>query len=182
MSPTGRFHLLFSLVAVALGAIVVFLPKGTRWHRTLGHGYVWCMVGVVGTSFAMYGLTGRVTPFHGAALVAGLTVVGGMWSALGRRPRGGWIEAHARWMAWSYVGLLAALVAESLTRFAMPALRSVLETNDLWSLFWTLVAVGSFGTFGLGAWVIRKRLAAAVAATPAAMRRERDALRDADVP
>ena len=177
MSVTGAFHLVFSLLAVLFGALVTMLPKGTRWHRTWGHGYVWCMTGVVATSLSLYRLTGRVTPFHLAAVVAGGTLLAGMWSVLLRRPKKGWIHAHATWMAWSYVGLLAALVAESLTRFAMPALAGVLERGALWPVFWTLVALGSVATFGAGAWLIRTRLPATVGATPAAMRREREELR-----
>jgi uncharacterized membrane protein len=174
MSPTGTFHLIFNLGAVLLGAVVMWLPKGTRWHRAWGHGYFWCMAGVVGTSFAMFSLTGRVTPFHFAAVVAGLTLLGGMWTALRRRPKKYWINAHATWMAWSYVGLLAALVAESLTRFVMPALEETLAQSELWPAFWTVVAIGSFGTMGLGAWQIRKRLPAAIRSTPQAMRRDRE--------
>jgi uncharacterized membrane protein len=178
MSTTGTFHLIFCGGAIVLGAVVLALPKGTRWHRAWGHGYFWCMVGVVGTSFAMYGLTGRVTPFHLAALIAGVTVVNGMLTVLRRQPKGYWIGAHATWMAWSYVGLLAALVAESLTRFIMPALAETLEQNALWPIFWILVAVGSLGTMWIGALQIRKRLPAAVRSTPAAMRIEREQLRE----
>lgn len=177
MTPTGTFHFIFCLIAIATGALVLRLPKGTRWHRTVGHGYVWSMLGVVGTSFSMYNLTGTVTPFHLAAVVAALTIGGGMWTVLRRRPKQRWIEAHAAWMAWSYVGLCAALVAESLTRFVMPALASRLEWASLRPLFWTLVVVGSLAVIGTGAWLIRRRLAAAIASTPAAMRRERQAAR-----
>ena len=179
MSATGAFHLVFSLLAVLFGALVMMLPKGTRWHRTWGHGYAWCMTGVVATSLALYNLTGRVTPFHLAAVVAGGTLIAGMWSVLRRRPKKVWIRLHATWMAWSYVGLLAALVAESLTRFAMPALEEVLDRGALWPAFWTLVALGSVATLGAGAWLIRKRLPATVAATPAAMRMEREELQGA---
>ena len=177
MSPMGSIHFIFSLVAIVAGAAVLGLSKGTRWHRTLGHAYVWAMVGVVGTSFAMFNMTGRFTPFHFAALVAGVTIIGGMWTVLGRRPKGQWIEAHGTWMAWSYVGLMGAFVAESLTRFVMPALRETLEANALLPAFWTLVAVGSFFAVGVGARLIRRRLPAAVAATPQAMRKERSDLR-----
>lgn len=177
MSPLGVVHFVFSLLAIALGAIVMLLPKGTRWHRTWGHGYFWCMIGVVATALALYNLTGGVTPFHLAAVVGGATVLAGLWSVLGRRPRKMWITAHATWMSWSYVGLLAAFVAESLTRFAMPAVEGVLERNALWPAFWTLVAVGSAATLAAGGWLIRRWLPDAVAATPAAMRGERDALR-----
>lgn len=176
MTPTGTFHVLFSLGALLLGAAVLLLPKGTRWHRTWGQGYAWCMLGVIATSFAMYNLTGRLTPFHLAALVGGVTLAGGMWTVLGRRPRKHWIEAHAIWMAWSYVGLSAALVAESLTRFVMPLIVDTLERNAWWPAFWILVAAGSFGVFAVGGWLIRVRLPAAVKGTPAAMRREREDL------
>ncbi|MEZ4424276.1 MAG: DUF2306 domain-containing protein [Gemmatimonadota bacterium] len=180
MSPIGTVHLVFSLLALVLGAVVLRIPKGTRWHRTWGHGYVWCMIGVIGTSFAMYRLTGRPGPFHLAAVVGGVTVAGGLWTALGRRPPKHWILAHATWMAWSYVGLCAAFVAESMTRFVMPLIAPSLQANALWPLFWTLVAVGSFSVFGVGAWLIRKRLPGAVAGTPAAMRRDRELLRAAE--
>ena len=179
MSATGVFHLTFSLLAVGFGGLVVFLPKGTRWHRTWGHGYVWCMVGVVATSFALFNLTGRITPFHVAAVVAGVTVLAGTWTVLARRPRKAWIEAHATWMAWSYVGLLAAFVAESATRFGMPLLQDVLERTALWPAFWALVAVGSFGTFAVGAFVIRRRLPGSIRSAPAAIRRERESLASA---
>lgn len=173
MTPTGAIHLVFSLLAVGLGATVLLLPKGTRWHRTWGQGYAWSMVGVVATSFAMYNLTGRVTPFHFAALISGASIVGGMWTVLGRRPKKHWIAAHARWMAWSYVGLVAALVAETSTRLVMPALAATLERSAMWPMFWTVVTLASLGVFGAGAWLIRARLAAAVSGVPESMRSDR---------
>lgn len=173
MSTLGLLHVIFSLVAIAFGAVVIFLPKGTRWHRSVGHGYVWAMVGVVATSFSMFQLTGRITAFHGAALVAAITLVGGMSTALGRRPKKLWIQAHAAWMAWSYTGLCAALVAESLTRYAMPILEARGVLDDRWGLFWTLVAFGSGGVFFVGAMLMRRYMPASLAATPAAMRADR---------
>lgn len=175
-SPIGTVHLVFSLVAVALGTVVVLLPKGTRWHRTCGHGYAWSMVGVVVTALVLYNLTGRITPFHIAAVIAGITLAAGLWPVLARRPRRGWIDAHAGFMSWSYLGLLAALVAESLTRFVLPLVAESLDRSALWPAFWTLVAIGSFGVLGAGAWVIHRRLPAAVQSVPAAIRREREQL------
>lgn len=162
MSAIGAVHFTFSLLAIVLGAVTLRLRKGDRWHRTWGHGYVWSMLGVVATSFAMYDLTGRVTPFHIAAIVAGLTILAGMWSVLARRPSHEWISAHATWMAWSYVGLMAAFAAESLTRFIMPALEDDLTRRALWPAFWILVGVGSFATGAFGAWLIRRRLGPAI--------------------
>lgn len=173
MTPVGTVHLVFSLLAVLFGAIVLRLPKGTRWHRTWGQGYCWMMIGVVATSFSMYGLTGHVTPFHGAALVAAITLAGGMWTVLRRRPRADWIRAHAMWMAWSYIGLCAALVAESMTRFAMPALQARGVLAGRWALFWSLVVVGSVAVIETGKRLIRSHLDASVAGAPAAMREDR---------
>ena len=48
----GTIHLVFSLIAMVLGGTTLSLSKGTRWHRTWGHGYVWAMAGVVGREVA----------------------------------------------------------------------------------------------------------------------------------
>ncbi len=134
------------------------------------------MLGVVVTSFSLYNLTGRLSPFHGAALISAITIAVGMWTVLRRRPRVNWIEAHATWMAWSYLGLCGAAVAESLTRVAMPVLQRQGVLDGRWGLFWTLVAVGSASVFIVGGPMIRRKLPASVAKTPAAMRAEREAL------
>jgi hypothetical protein len=68
VSTIGSIHLVFSPLAIAFGGFVLRWPKATRWHRTWGHGYAWSMLGVVATSFPMFNLTGRVTPFHLPAL------------------------------------------------------------------------------------------------------------------
>ncbi len=180
MTPIGSVHFTSSLVAVLAGAVVLLQPKGTRWHRTWGHAYAWAIVIVVVTSFAMFNLTGRLTPFHFAAVVGGLTLLGGMYTVLFRKPRKNWIEAHATWMAWSYIGLMAAFSAETLTRFVLPRLGPVLTNETVWLAFWGVVALGSFGAGAVGWWLVRTRLAGAVASTPAAMRMEREALKQVE--
>lgn len=173
MHGIGTLHLLTAFAAIGCGAVVLRLPKGTRWHRTWGHAYVWSMVGIVVTSFMLYNLTGGITPFHGAAVVAAITVAVGLYTVLARRPKKHWIEAHANWMAWSYVGLMAAFTAESLTRFAMPRLAGLLAEHELQGAFWVLVGVATLAVTGVGALVIRARLAGAIAGAPASIRREK---------
>lgn len=75
------------------------------------------------------------------------------------------------------MGLMAAFVAESSTRFAMPLLAPRFSETGVWTLFWILVAVGSAIPIVVGVYLIRTRLAAAVASTPAVMRAERERLR-----
>lgn len=173
MSAIGAVHFVFSLLAIVLGAVVILLPKGTRWHRSWGHGYAWSMTGVVVTSFVMYNLTGRITPFHAAALVAGLTIAAGMGTVLLRKPRKDWLHVHAELMAWSYVGLIAAFVAESATRFIMPAMADSLSRSQSWQMFWALVAGGSLAVVAVGRMLIKRRLPGAIASVPAAKAVER---------
>ena len=180
MSETGVVHLVFSFLAIGAGAWVLLIPKGTRWHRTIGHFYVMSMLGVIVTALSIYDLTGTVGPFHFAAVIGLVTLTGGLYTVLGRRPKKNWIEAHAIWMSWSYIGLIAAFVAESMTRFVMPRAAVYLEGQELWGAFWASVAVGSFLVVGVGARLVTTRLPAAVASTPEAIRRERAALADAD--
>lgn len=178
MSSFGVVHLITSFVAIGSGGWVMLIPKGTRWHRTLGHVYAMSMIGVIASALAIYDLTGSFGPFHVAAIVGAVTLAGGLFSVLARRPKKEWITAHAIWMSWSYIGLMAAFVAETATRFVMPQLRPYLETNaQAWGAFWTSVGVASFAVVGVGWWLVKTRLPAAVAATPEAIRRERDELR-----
>jgi uncharacterized membrane protein len=179
VSALGTVHLVFALVALAAGAGVLRLPKGTRWHRTLGHLYLGGMVGLDVTALFIYRLTGGFGLFHAFALFSLFTVGMAMWAVLARRPRGGWIESHATWMTWSYVGLVAAAVSETATRILMPILAPRLGPGAL-AAFWTLVGVATLAVVLAGSRVIKRRLPAAIAATPDAMRRERRHLRRLD--
>lgn len=181
MSAFGTVHLITSFMAIVAGGWVVMIPKGTRWHRTIGHFYVMSMFGVIVSALAIYDLTGSFGPFHVAAIIGAVTLFGGMYTVLARRPKKEWITAHAVWMSWSYIGLMAALVAETATRFLMPRLEPFFQTNgQAWGMFWTSVGIASFGVCGIGWWLVKTRLPGAVAETPAAMRAEREALQAGD--
>ncbi len=179
MTTLGTVHLFFSFIAIGAGGIVVAIGKGTRWHRTVGHVYATAMIGVIVTAFSIYGLTGSFGPFHFAAIVSGIAIFMGLTTVLLRRPRKGWMESHAIWMSWSYIGLIAAFFAESLSRFVMPRVESMLEAYELWYAFWTTVGVTSVAVCVLGAILLKKRLPGALASTPEAIRREEQAQREA---
>jgi len=179
MSTLGVVHTVFSFLAILFGALVVLLDKGTRWHRTWGHLYAVCMMGLAVTALFIYRLTGSFGPFHMFAIVALVTLGLGLGTVLLRRPRKNWMEAHAYWMSWSYVGLLAAFAAESLTRFVMPMVATTLAERELWGAFWGLVGFASFAVAGIGGLIIKRRLPKALASTPEGIRRERAQLREA---
>ena len=158
MDTLGVVHLVFSIIAIGVGAVVVMNAKGTRWHRTFGHIYATSMVGVIVTAFSIYDLTGKFGPFHVGASLSAVTLSAGLYFVLARRPKYNWIEWHAQWMSWSYIGLMAALTAESLTRFIMPRTAPWLEERELWSVFWSTVVVVSLVTFAVGWWLVRTKL------------------------
>lgn len=54
-------------------------------------------------------------PFHVLALVSLLTLTAGLTPAVLRRPVSWWLELHGYFMSWSYVGLVAAGIAQLVT-------------------------------------------------------------------
>ena len=117
MDLLGWAHLGAALAGLASGGAVLLMAKGTEAHRWMGRLYIASMVTINGTALMIYDLFGYFGPFHWAAMLSLLTIIMGMVPALRRRPKGGWVPLHAYWMAGSYVGLVAAAVSESSTRF-----------------------------------------------------------------
>lgn len=143
MDWLGLAHFITALAAIVTGAVVVLRPKGTRFHKGLGRVYFATMLVVNLSALSIYDLFDGFGPFHVAAIISLASVLLGVQSAW-RRHRN-WRIAHAYWMSWSYVGLLAAAVSESATRYlALP-------------FGWT-VAVATFATIGIGATIINRRL------------------------
>jgi uncharacterized membrane protein len=112
--PIGLVHVLTAVAALFFGTAVVLSRKGTRRHRWLGRGYLAMMLALNGTALLNYELYGRFGPFHWMVLASLASVVGGYVPTV-RRSRG-WKYRHAYWMAGSYVGLMAATVAEIASR------------------------------------------------------------------
>ena len=112
---SGTVHLFLGLLAVTLGLAVVVMRKGTAAHRRAGLFYAVVMVLLNATALMIYDLFGRFGPFHVLALVSLATVSAGVVPVWLRRPRA-WLELHARFMSWSYAGLIAAFFSEIGTR------------------------------------------------------------------
>ena len=113
----GVGHLGTAILALLTGLVVVLRRKGTPFHRWCGRVYVAAMVLVNVTALSIYDLFGGFGPFHVFALISLVSVLLGVVTAWRRKPARGWIEAHAYWMTWSYVGLVAAAVSETATRY-----------------------------------------------------------------
>jgi uncharacterized membrane protein len=116
LDPFGLVHALLGVVALILGLAVVLRQKGTRIHRRIGQGYVLSMLLLNGTALMIYDLYGRFGPFHVASVISLATIGAGIVPVYLRRPRIAWMQLHATFMCWSYVGLLAAFVSEVAVR------------------------------------------------------------------
>ncbi|MBT8062394.1 MAG: DUF2306 domain-containing protein [Xanthomonadales bacterium] len=145
MNYLGLAHFLTAVLAIVAGAVVVFRRKGTRFHKWCGRLYLLSMLTVNISALSIYRLWGHFGPFHIAAVISLATVIMGAQAAWRKKPARHWKVAHAYWMSWSYVGLLAAAVSESATRY--------LDYDFGWT-----VGLATAAVIAIGAMTINRRL------------------------
>jgi uncharacterized membrane protein len=116
MTTLGLVHLIFGLTAVFAGTIVIFMRKGTRLHRTIGHFYFTSMLGTNITALFIYRLTGTINFFHIAAFFSLIFLSIGMGAVIFRQPKKSWLNLHGALVTGSYVGVLSAFFSEITTR------------------------------------------------------------------
>lgn len=151
----GWTHIVCSVVALGAGGAIFLRPKRNALHRRLGYLYAAAMIVLVVTALLIYRLTGGVNVLHIAAFVSGVTLVLGLYPAVTRRPVGRWFERHYYFMSWSYIGLVAALVAESGTRAVVPwAVRTYGPAAAGW--FWPMVGLATALTVAAGAALVHR--------------------------
>jgi uncharacterized membrane protein len=152
MDTIGWIHLYSALVALAAGMWVVIRPKGTVTHRRVGWLYFASMLTLNVTALMIYRLTRFFGPFHVAALASLATLIIGIVPAWRRKPAN-WLDRHYYWMACSYLGLLAATVAETATR--VPALEELGGGPS--PAFWIVVVAASVSVFVVGGRFVKSR-------------------------
>jgi uncharacterized membrane protein len=114
----GWLHILCAVAALLVGAAVFFRQKGTRTHRVLGYFYSALLLLVNVSALSTFSISGSPGPFHAMAVVSLATLVAGFISAVLRRPRSWWLDLHAYFMSWSYVGLAAAGASQIATQYS----------------------------------------------------------------
>ena len=150
LSTLGAAHFAAAAAALALGLVVIVERKGTLTHRVIGCGYAAAMVLLNVTALGVYRLTGSFGPFHALALVSLATVMAGLVVVWRRPPN--WMRRHYYFMAWSYVGLLAAACAEAGTR--LPVIRGAFTSAPQRVAFGVALAL----VFAFVGWVVLPRL------------------------
>ncbi|WP_420388304.1 DUF2306 domain-containing protein [Roseivirga sp.] len=144
-SIMGLFHLAMALLAMIIGPVVLWFPKGTRLHKRLGYFYVLSMFLLNASAFMIYSLQGRPSIFHLFALISLITLWAGIFPAMKKQKKKGWYKRHYYFMSWSVVGLYCAFWSETGTR--------LLEGQH----FWWVVALASCLTAFVGMILIKRK-------------------------
>jgi uncharacterized membrane protein len=93
-SNTGLIHFIASIIALLLGTLVLFSPKGTSNHKVTGRLYGLTMLVVLTTAFMTYRLFGTWGIFHWTAVISSLTLFCGLIPILTRRPSNNYVSLH----------------------------------------------------------------------------------------
>lgn len=104
-----KVHIIAALTALAVGTVILFKPKGTGFHKTLGWTWVIAMGTTALSSLFITGLNGNFYSF--IHLLSGWTIIGLPMAIYAIRNRK--VEAHKRAMTGMFVGGL--LIAGALT-------------------------------------------------------------------
>ncbi|MBO6794350.1 MAG: DUF2306 domain-containing protein [Balneolaceae bacterium] len=141
----GGLHFAPALLAMFFGAFVLFRKKGGPIHIKAGYAYSAMMLLLNVSALLIYKLFGKFGPFHIAAVISLVTLLGGLIPAYLRKPKHNWLEFHYEFMNWSVIGLYAAFWSETFSRFFR------------FAGFWVLVATATAITVAVGAYLLKSR-------------------------
>lgn len=96
-------HLTCALIAVPLGALVLWRPKGTAMHKLLGRLWAVLMLVAAVSSYWLRTLNGGFSFIHLLSVLTLVAIPFGIYQA-----RNGRIAAHLRTMRSVYIGLIVA--------------------------------------------------------------------------
>ncbi|MCA3255340.1 MAG: DUF2306 domain-containing protein [Alphaproteobacteria bacterium] len=156
MTAVGLVHGFGAFAAVLTGTAMMLGAKGTRRHRLSGMIYIPLMIAVNASALGIYGLTGGFNVFHLLALVnLTSTLLGVRALLMWRRTRSpDWLKAHQYHLAYSYLGLMMALVSELLLnpRFGL------FDGFRHYAAFWISVGLLNIPIYWAGSRFIRRKL------------------------
>jgi uncharacterized membrane protein len=123
LTSVGAIHTALAGSCILIGLIQLLSVKGGVGHRARGYAFVYGMLTADAAALLIYRFTGHFKILHVGAIVNLACVLLAMLPLL-RSPRPtNWKAMHYRFIAWSYVGLLAAAASELVVRGIHPATR-----------------------------------------------------------
>ncbi|MFT4121164.1 hypothetical protein [Bradyrhizobium sp.] len=129
LTSTGAIHAVLAGSCIVLGLIQLLAAKGGVGHRARGYAFVYGMLTADAAALLVYRFTGHFNILHVGAIANFACVLLAMVPLL-RSPRpANWMVWHYTFIAWSYVGLLAAAATELIVRVIQPPTRA-----DAWGL------------------------------------------------
>ena len=116
--PLGWVHLIASLIAVGLGAVIIVRGKGTPTHRRWGRIYVLAVLATSITALGIYRL-GVFFFAHWFGVAVLIVIVLGVMAAHFKIPQKGWTQLHLTCMLLSFYILIGGGVNEVFLRVAI---------------------------------------------------------------
>ena len=153
-SAVGLVHVIAAVISLLSGLVIFLRKKAGALHRFMGYVYSLAMFVMLVTALSIYRLSGSFNLLHGFALISTVQLGRGLYHAVLRKPKGSWLDAHYHWIIGSYIGLCAALVAESATRVIMPYLYDQGVRSFGW--FWGIVGTATFVVVWVGQILMRR--------------------------
>ena len=114
--PLGAFHFANAIVTLIFGAIVLANPKGTAKHKRLGYIYFASMLALNLSAIPITNMTGSIGLFHLFVVMSLPTTLAALYFPLFGRTNPNWKMHLFACMFWSYMGLIAASIAEGMVR------------------------------------------------------------------
>lgn len=112
----SALHSISAVVALVCGGIVFVNAKGTKLHKIYGYVYVISMLSLNVSAIPLQNLFGGIGWFHLFIVMSLPYILWGMYYPIFGRGNPKWMVYHFEVMSYSYVGLLAAFIAEVLVR------------------------------------------------------------------
>lgn len=150
-TTTGQVHLIIAMLALTSGPILFISNKGTVLHKIVGYIFILALFATNITALFSYNLTGGFNFFHIAAFFSLGTLLPAIYfiqKAIRTKIEKYYI-VHGILMSWAYFGLIAAFVAEVVTR----EIPTMLHGEGGWMRF--LIALSIFMLI-TGWWVYKK--------------------------
>lgn len=146
--PLGAFHFASAIVALIFGAIVLSSPKGTAKHKRLGYVYFASMLVLNLSAIPITNMTGSIGLFHLFVVMSLPTTLAALYFPLFGRANANWKMQHFTYTFWSYVGLIAAFIAEGMVRLPillatdrMAADQAFEASSGFWSAALVMIVV-----------------------------------------
>jgi hypothetical protein len=123
LTSVGAIHTVLAGSCILLGLTQLLSPKGGVGHRARGYAFVYGMLTADAAALLVYRFTGHFNILHVGAIANFACLLLAMVPLL-RSPRpANWKAKHYYFIAWSYVGLLAAATTELIVRVIQPSTR-----------------------------------------------------------